>query len=1435
MTRTNASIRDYVQVRPHPTVVRLQDLEAADARWLSESFLLTREVREHLQALGRLLARDSGSGVFLIGHYGSGKSHFLAYLTQQLRSGSLLRRSMDVQPVSLVNFSAANRLEDIIAGALGIETEGGDRRPAWEAMLAQHPRGLVLVVDELSEFLRAKPDPHAFSEDVRFLQYLGEWAQDRRLWIIAAMQEGIEHTGELEHGLYRKIKDRYPLRLLLTPTHVKTLIADGILIKRPAYAGLVGDLSRRLADIYPSTLLDFETLRQVYPLHPATLDLLEEVRDRFSQARGVVDFTVTRLRGDPTRGVAPFLDRPAGELLTPEAIVDHFRDLFEVQPEFVALAQQVFPWYQRHLRELFDKPALAELAQRVLKLLVLVHLSPAREALSAQEATTWLLMSAARIEPERNRRIIERVLATLAEQGRYVSASGGRYRLALKDDGRAALERLLARERSALQGQDALILETLLALLPKRGFNPFTLPRERWQHRRVLWHFHERPYSVWLGEGEPPPPKGMAICLRLPWGEAAPAAGCYTVRPATIAVTEELLELAALIRVRETPGRPELVRRAHRRLDSHGHLFAQAVRAAWQEAVLITPQGQQESAPRLEAKTTLESWLEAVALRVLRRRYPAFERFAPTHGPLPKEAWLRFMRFASHQDLGAAEADDYVKLIREGYLVPMGLLRRRGREYHTPTNLDRHELVRLLNPLLEHNPSPRTAHEHLAQPIYGLVPDQINLLLVFLLLQGEIDILKDRRSYRDSFETLTNPLQYDRLVPGHALGREQINALQRLCEGLEIRTPADWSVLTQRRCAHQLNEFRRRHVEALAPLVARLQGLEHGRHLAQRIQAHVDRWRPLDSGEHVLQGLEQLLFEIGAVDPFIDEVRSFQGLPQRIQRLMDETRRYSHLLQHPALVEYLSQADAADLAKPPGLEDPQAVEQWLERIEWVYARYREAYRDRHQRYWKTVAEHPLWHWTPPALAHSIHLDLGETLARLERCRDEAQRQRCRGLVDLDYQAQCSCGFDGRHAPIAETLERFESLREGLETQLRLFFQQDSVKSRLRAWVREGIETNSATLSYLEGRRPVPEVQDVAQLDRYLSGAELVTELDIRPVMELLTQRAWEPEALIGALGRLLGRHRGGRLRFTGTADEALPQGLAQWCARQCLGHGIPLPEGLARGALSAITRALHAEWVGETALQRLEDLGLDTQGVDRVLGWLVEGQCPLPQGDWPRHSLMAAVAALLQGPKIRDPETLAALSEDLYRAHGRLAPLAGRRWLAYLDAVAGTALTTEPLALTALLQGHGQAQWLLIDCLGLPLLGPLQPVLFKALSEWSPQAARFATVGPDTTTDGCYRDLLGANIDHELHKIGVVDELIHAGATPFDELIALATTRLEGALRRQVGRLDPQRPLLVFADHGFRLARDGRGYGHGGGSTLERVVPVWCLGPRRSD
>jgi len=267
-------IRDLVEVTAQPTVVRLDHLQSADPSWISSAYYVTEETGRHFKAIKTLLAKKTGCGAFLIGHYGSGKSHFLAYLTQQVRAGSFGARIPQVLPVSLLNYRSSQSMEDILQEQLPASPEQFDRRRKWAQLENQCPKGVILILDELSEFLRSKPSAQSFNEDLRFLQFLGEWAQDHPLWIIAALQEQIEHTGEIEYDLFRKIKDRYPIRLLLTPAHVKDLIAEKLLRKKDSYRPAVEKLAAELSAIYPKKTMDYDLFCEIYPIHPATLEFL---------------------------------------------------------------------------------------------------------------------------------------------------------------------------------------------------------------------------------------------------------------------------------------------------------------------------------------------------------------------------------------------------------------------------------------------------------------------------------------------------------------------------------------------------------------------------------------------------------------------------------------------------------------------------------------------------------------------------------------------------------------------------------------------------------------------------------------------------------------------------------------------------------------------------------------------------------------------------------------------------------------------------------------------------------------------------------------------------------------------------------------------------------------------------------------------------------
>ncbi|MCZ6794862.1 MAG: hypothetical protein O7J95_14745, partial [Planctomycetota bacterium] len=131
--------------------------------------------------------------------------------------------------------------------------------------------------------------------------------------------------------------------------------------------------------------------------------------------------------------------------------------------------------------------------------------------------------------------------------------------------------------------------------------------------------------------------------------------------------------------------------------------FRTQLKNAYLDASIVSSSGAPEKALTVDRSLSFDGWLDALAGWILGRTYPSFERFAPTYGPLPKEAYRSLMRFVSEKDLGDADADDHVKLIREAYLVPMRLMGRKGRDYVLPRNPEKNELVRLVLPMLEYD------------------------------------------------------------------------------------------------------------------------------------------------------------------------------------------------------------------------------------------------------------------------------------------------------------------------------------------------------------------------------------------------------------------------------------------------------------------------------------------------------------------------------------------------------------------------------------------------------------------------------------------------------------------------------------------------------------------------------------------------------------
>jgi hypothetical protein len=241
-------------------------------------------------------------------------------------------------------------------------------------------------------------------------------------------------------------------------------------------------------------------------------------------------------------------------------------------------------------------------------------------------------------------------------------------------------------------------------------------------------------------------------------------------------------------------------------------------------------------------------------------------------------------------------------------------------------------------------------------------------------------------------------------------------------------------------------------------------------------------------------------------------------------------------------------------------------------------------------------------------------------------------------------------------------------------------------------------------------------------------------------------------------------------------------------------------------------------------------MDLGEAGVLRILEMLLAGLLHAP-ADRPKSGAVAAALELLDPRPPSDAEELEVLLRSLYEQSDRFMKLQPQRWLSHLDKLAGIQLKKPPEPLTRVLQAHMEAQWIVVDCLGLPLAETVRTILPKCFPHWKPDLGVYAMVSEKTSTEAFYMGLIEGDLTKPFDKIDGVDALIHTRKISLPDLVKLARAELEVAFRKRAGRFDPNRPVLIYGDHGFRLALDGMGFDHGGSSTAERITPVFKLIP----
>ena len=300
------------------------------------------------------------------------------------------------------------------------------RKKLWDNLRKHLGAGAaVILMDELSEFLRSKADAASFQEDIRYLQFLGERAAGEPLLVLATLQEWIEETGELKQETFQKIKDRYPVRFRLSGRHVEELVTKRLVRKKKGAEKRILEIWNDLSEAFGETGFPAEKFTELYPVHPGTLRLLDNLRPLFSQSRGIVDFIHYRIAGDPVRGIPGMLEEPAATLLTADHIFDHFEFRIREIAVYRPYVETVYRYFVREAERIFPDEKTRLFALRALKVLILSELSPEEKKPTCRDLTRLLVNSVTDLDPEANYDFVIDVLSRMEREGAYLERIAG--------------------------------------------------------------------------------------------------------------------------------------------------------------------------------------------------------------------------------------------------------------------------------------------------------------------------------------------------------------------------------------------------------------------------------------------------------------------------------------------------------------------------------------------------------------------------------------------------------------------------------------------------------------------------------------------------------------------------------------------------------------------------------------------------------------------------------------------------------------------------------------------------------------------------------------------------------------------------------------------------------------------------------------------------
>jgi anion-transporting ArsA/GET3 family ATPase len=305
---------ELIEFEKLESVIQFRHADQADKiKRLIKTYVISDEMASKLIKLVfeqlRFDKTGDNKGLFIVGNYGTGKSHLMAVISSIAEKPELLadlnhqgvadaaRQTIAGQfhlvrvELSAVQRSLRNCLTEEIEHYLkriGVPFEFPqadqitNNKAAFQEMMAafqaQYPeQGLLLVVDELLEFLSGRKDRELIL-DLSFLREIGEICQDLRFRFIAGVQETIFDNPRFKFAAneLRRVKDRFE-QILITRKDIKFVVSERLLKKNAEQKTKIRTYLSRFTKFYGAMNERLEEFVSLFPVHPDYIDIFERI------------------------------------------------------------------------------------------------------------------------------------------------------------------------------------------------------------------------------------------------------------------------------------------------------------------------------------------------------------------------------------------------------------------------------------------------------------------------------------------------------------------------------------------------------------------------------------------------------------------------------------------------------------------------------------------------------------------------------------------------------------------------------------------------------------------------------------------------------------------------------------------------------------------------------------------------------------------------------------------------------------------------------------------------------------------------------------------------------------------------------------------------------------------------------------------------------